>query len=95
MKTNKLFILFLILVFLLSGIVYADDIDLEKDSSIETISPQDTIPSINSRAAIVYDRNSGMILYGKNENEKSNGSDACRNDAGIYGRMWNRCTGRF
>ena len=70
MKTNKLFILFLILVFLLSGIVYADDIDLEIDSSIETISPQDTIPSINSRAAIVYDRNSGMILYGKNENEK-------------------------
>ena len=58
------------MVFLLSGIVYADDIDLEIDSSIETISPQDTIPSINSRAAIVYDRNSGMILYGKNENEK-------------------------
>ena len=70
MKTNKLFILSLIWVFLLSGIVYADDIDFEIDSSIETISPQDTIPSINSRAAIVYDRNSGMILYGKNENEK-------------------------
>ena len=75
MKTNKLFILFLILVFLLSGIVYADDIDLEIDSSIETISPQDTIPSINSRAAIVYDRNSGMILYGKNENEKRKMAD--------------------
>lgn len=70
MKTNKLFILFLIWIFLLSGIVYADDIDFEVDSSIETISPQDTLPSINSRAAIVYDRNSGMILYGKNENEK-------------------------
>lgn len=65
MKTNKLFILFLILVFLLSGIVYADDIDLEIDSSIETISPQDTIPSINSRAAIVYDRNSGMFYMEK------------------------------
>ena len=69
-KLNKLFILFLIWVFFLSGIIYADDIDFEIDSSIETISPQDTLPSINSRAAIVYDRNSGMILYGKNENEK-------------------------
>ena len=70
MKTCKFFIIFLIFIFLFSGITYADDIDFETEYSIETIAPQDTVPSINSRAGIVLDRNSGMILYGKNENEK-------------------------
>ena len=70
MKIHKFFSLFLIFIIFFTNNVYSDDIDFEVDSSIETISSQDTIPSINSRAAIVYDRNSGMILYGKNENEK-------------------------
>lgn len=70
MKTCKFFIIFTIFIFIFSGITYADDIDFETQYSIETIAPQDTVPSINSRAGIVLDRNSGMILYGKNENEK-------------------------
>lgn len=70
MKTCKFFIIFTIIIFISSGITYADDIDFETEYSIETIAPQDTVPSINSRAGIVLDRNSGMILYGKNENEK-------------------------
>ena len=70
MKTCKFFIIFVIFISIFSGITYADDIDFETEYSIETIAPQDTVPSINSRAGIVLDRNSGMILYGKNENEK-------------------------
>lgn len=53
---------------------FADDEDFE---TINDISPYlnasaniMTEPTINSRAAIVYDRNSGQILFGKNENEK-------------------------
>ena len=74
MKILKTFFLCIILIFLLEYIVYADDIDTEtlEDISpyIETTSNIITEPSINSRAAIVYDRNSGLILFGKNENEK-------------------------
>ena len=49
-----------------------DEEDLENpiDFSYITSSSSEIItePSINSRAAIVLDRNSGLILYGKNEN---------------------------
>ena len=52
--------------------VFADEEDLENpiDFSYITSSSSEIItePSINSRAAIVLDRNSGLILYGKNEN---------------------------
>ena len=43
------------------------------DSSILEVFSQDAdknIPSINARHAIVLDRNSGTVLYGKNENEQ-------------------------
>ena len=74
MKILKTFFLCVILIFLFEYIVYADDIDTEilEDISpyIETTSNIITEPSINSRAAIIYDRNSGLILFGKNENEK-------------------------
>lgn len=43
------------------------------DSSILEVFSQDTdknIPSINARHAVVLDRNSGTVLYGKNENEQ-------------------------
>lgn len=52
----------------------ADDEDLETidniSSYIEASAEIITEPSINSRAAIVYDRSSGCILFGKNENEQ-------------------------
>ena len=74
MKILKSFFLCIILIFLFEYIVYADDIDSEEleDISpfIEASSNIITEPSINSRAAIVYDRNSGLVLFGKNETKK-------------------------
>lgn len=53
--------------------VFADDLDLENNTDISNFIPSSTSiitePVINSRAGIVYDRNSGCILYGKNEHE--------------------------
>ena len=40
------------------------------DETIETAASTSYSPSINSRAAIVIDRNSKKILYGKNENTR-------------------------
>ena len=40
------------------------------DETIETVASINSSPSINSRAAIVIDRNSKKILYGKNENTR-------------------------
>lgn len=75
MKTFKIFIIFLLLLTTFFNKVYADDEDFEimEDISpfIETSTPINVeAPSINSRAAIVFDRSSGLVLYGKNENEK-------------------------
>ena len=54
--------------------VFADDEDYENFENISSVinasSNISTEPLINSRAAIVFDRCSGSILYGKNENEK-------------------------
>ena len=68
-------ILFCIFAIIFSYIfpVYADDEDLENSldiSSIKVSSEINSEPSINSRAAIIYERSSGTILFGKNENEK-------------------------
>ncbi len=53
--------------------VLADDIDTEdysfSNNSLET-SSSDVFPNINSRAYIVYDRNTHSVLVGKNENMK-------------------------
>ena len=68
-------ILFWIFLIIFSYIfpVYADD-EYKEDpfdvSSINVSSEAIEKPSINSRAAIVYERSSGIILFGKNENEK-------------------------
>ena len=77
-KFFRIFISFFILFFLVSStIIYADDINeplnddsLINDTIVETTSKPDEFPNINSRAAIVIDRNSNTILYGKNEKEK-------------------------
>ncbi len=63
-----------------SNFNYADDIlDEEIDEfnsgfiteELENISAEPIkIPNLNSRAAIIYDRNSKVVLYGKNENIK-------------------------
>lgn len=76
MKLYRLIVYLSVFLFLLSNnnIILADDEDFENLDNIsfftETSSDIITEPTINSRAAIVYDRNSGSILFGKNENEK-------------------------
>lgn len=79
MKTKKIFItifVFIYLIFTFNLVVLADDVDLENlsnkeiEDSLETSSEVENIPNINSRAAVVIDRNTNMVLYGKNENEK-------------------------
>ena len=76
MKTFKILVLFTIflLIFSYNYNIFADDEDFEDiddiGSYIETSSDIVTEPTINSRAAIVYDRNSDFVLYGKKENEQ-------------------------
>lgn len=66
------FILCLSIVFT-SIKIYADDID--EEIGIELQSEQTSIQNkkeltINSRAAVIYDRTSKTIIWGKKENEK-------------------------
>ena len=74
MKFYKALLCLFITIFLYVLPVFADDEDFENFSDISSVintsSEITTEPTINSRAAIVYDRLSGTILYGKNENEK-------------------------
>lgn len=74
MKFYKIFLIFVIVILLFNYIVLADDeneeISNNVSSLIEVSSDLANEPTINSRAAIVYERTSGSILFGKNENEK-------------------------
>ena len=70
------FNILIILLFLLNfsnNFVFADDIDNEvsDDISINTSANIDNdLSSINSRAYVVIDRNTNLVLVGKNENQK-------------------------
>lgn len=73
MKVYKIFLCVFLIIFSYVFPVFADDEDFEDSSDISSIitSSEDvTAPVLNSRAAIVYDRISGSILFGKSENEK-------------------------
>ena len=77
MKLIKFYIVFVLCIFLFTTTAYADidsseEIDFNeiKQEIIETSSNATDIPNINSRAAIVIDRNSKAILYGKSETEQ-------------------------
>ena len=74
MKFYKIFLAFVIFMFSFNYIVLADDENEEivdnVSSFIEASSEISKEPTINSRAAIIYDRTSGTILFGKNEDEK-------------------------
>jgi len=73
-KFYKIFFTFIVLILSFNYIVFADDENEEVlnniSSVIEVSSELIKEPIINSRAAIVFDRTSGSILFGKNENEK-------------------------
>ena len=74
MKFYKVLLCLFIIIFSYILPVYADDEDFENFSDISSVinasSEIVAEQTINSRAAIVYDRSSGTILFGKNENEK-------------------------
>lgn len=77
---RKIILLFLI-CFFITPYVFADDLSPSDDifdiseilndiESIETNSDTTQLPTINSRAYVVIDRNSNTILIGKNENQR-------------------------
>lgn len=75
MKFKKLYIILVITIFLLPINTFANNQIYEgqnsndlKNVTIETDSNLTKEPSINSRAAIVIDRTTHTMLYGKNEN---------------------------
>ena len=73
MKFYKFLISLIIILTLSIHPVLADDEEheLSHDFSSITVSSNNTsVPPINSKSAIIYDRSSGSILYGKSENEK-------------------------
>ena len=76
-KLLKIFLLTLMLIYSLTPCILADDNNeiLDDNSTInsqivetlETSSPETNLPDINSRAAVVIDRATNTILYGKKE----------------------------
>lgn len=74
---KKILCSILILYFLLLNfqISFADDID-ESDSkdmyeSIQVDSKCNDEPDLNARIAVIYDRTSGKVIFGKNENKRT------------------------
>lgn len=76
MKIKKMHFVFItfILIFSITFPVYAVDEDVEEltdfSDIIEVAANTTEVPTINSRTAIVYDRISKQVLYGKNEYNK-------------------------
>lgn len=70
----KFIFVFLLFIFSFNICSFADDVDSEVfDDVMDTIevsSSSNSLDSINSRAYVVIDRNSGVVLCGKNENQK-------------------------
>lgn len=73
-KPGKIIILTFLIIVLCNIIVYADEEELDDNINyaeiVSSISNKAEDLNINSRAAIIYDRNSKEVIYGKNENEK-------------------------
>lgn len=75
--SKKILSIIISMIFLLNITCFADDnienINIDKniiDESIETSLSMNDEPKINSRTAVVINKDSKAILYGKNENEK-------------------------
>ena len=69
---KKIGIILLVIV-CICGTVYSDEIDIDKliweDDVLQTSNTSEE-PRLNSRAAVIYDRKSKKIIWGKKENEK-------------------------
>ena len=72
---KKVFCMLIIinLIIMNISIVYADDENeaIEKSNMIEVTNQTKDEPILNSRIAVAYDRKSGKVIWGKNENKKS------------------------
>ncbi len=76
-KNKKIKILFIIILLtnIINSMCWADDLvetnnEEEVKEIIQTAVDINEEPKINSRAGVIYDRKTGRILWGKNENEK-------------------------
>ena len=78
-KRNIIVIIIIIMMNLFSvfcPFVLADDEEIEElnqeemNEILQVSAKAEKNPTINSRAAVVIDRNSHMVLYGKSENER-------------------------
>lgn len=75
---RKIVVIILVILNLLTLVCYADDIDLENFPAeeiweeIQNTNKQvnSNPPTLNSRAAIIFDRESKTVIFGKNINEK-------------------------
>lgn len=70
---KKIFFIFLIIISTSYPICYSDDIDyldFSEYNTLETSSSTFEVPSLNSKSAIILEKSTGAILFGKNENEK-------------------------
>lgn len=69
---KKIGIIILLIVFI-SDCVYSDEIDTEeiiwKDNFMQASNSKEE-PKVNSRSAVIYDRKSKKVIWGKKENEK-------------------------
>lgn len=75
LKHISFIMLVLIFIFILPINSFADDFYIDECMSSDIIevtssSVDSSIPVINARHAVVFDRASGLPIYGKNENEK-------------------------
>lgn len=76
MTCKKTIIYLFFFLFLLAPITYANiddeyeefDLNIFQQETLYTSAKLDTIPEINSKSAIILDRTTKSILYGKNEN---------------------------
>lgn len=79
-KSKKILISLIIGIFIINiflNVVKADDIDEENDIEIneiesdvlETVGTKAEEPNINSRSAVIYDRTTKKVIWGKKENE--------------------------
>lgn len=73
MKKILIVIIFINIIFVNYCSVFADDENEEFDSNdyIEVLNQVEDNLTLNSRIAVVYDRKSGNIIWGKNENKRT------------------------
>lgn len=70
---KKIILTCIIFLFLYFPISYADDIDYSDNLDWRTLESSTlpySIPTLNSRAAIILEKSTGSVLFGKNETEK-------------------------